>query len=281
MPTTVHYIDVGQGNMTLILTASGHRVLYDCNLTSENEARSLDYLGRALAGGQYINMFVNSHRDADHMRGVKTIHRHFPILSVLDTGVVGTSPDCDEYRDYMDLRRTVGYTVAQAGTLHTYGATVLRTMNAASPALADDANAQSIVLKVENRGTGIASALLTGDSDALVWKGAILPLYGDAVRSSVLLGSHHGSLAFFDDPANEQHYYLDHLKKIAPVLTVVSVGPNVYGHPEPKALELYLNNSSGTTLGVAGVRLLRTDQVGNIRLDLYDDGSWWIRWGVS
>jgi hypothetical protein len=25
-----------------------------------------------------------------------------------DTGVIGTTPDCDEYEEYMDLRRTVG-----------------------------------------------------------------------------------------------------------------------------------------------------------------------------
>lgn len=278
--TTVHFINVGHGNMTLILTASRHQILYDCNLTSENEGEVLGYLSRAMAGARYINTFVNSHRDADHMRGVKTIHQHFPILSVLDSGVVGTSPDCDEYRDYMDLRRTVGYDVAKAWTYYTYGATVIRTMNGANAALADDANAQSIVLKVENRGTGTASALLTGDSDASVWKNSILPMYGDEVHSSVLLGSHHGSLTFFDDPANERYYYIDHLKRIAPTLTVLSVGPNVHGHPEPKALDFYRSNSSGTTAGVTGLRLLRTDEVGNMRLDLHDDGSWWIQWNV-
>jgi competence protein ComEC len=74
MTTTVHLINVGQGNMTLVRAADGTTLLYDCNVTDENEQRVLSYLFNALGSGAPIDYFVNSHRDADHMRGVKKIH---------------------------------------------------------------------------------------------------------------------------------------------------------------------------------------------------------------
>jgi beta-lactamase superfamily II metal-dependent hydrolase len=111
MPTTVHFMNVGQGNMVLCQLDDGKRLFYDCNVTSENASDVLAYLGRVIGLGTPIDIFVKSHRDADHMRGVKRVHARFPIKKVGDSGVTGNTPDSTEYREYMDLRRTVGYVV--------------------------------------------------------------------------------------------------------------------------------------------------------------------------
>src|SRR5260370_39032466 len=138
MGTVVHFIDVGQGNMTLVRTASGKRILCDCNVTDENENPVLTCLRRALSGNSEIDIFVNSHRDADHMRGVKKVHQSFPIREIWDSGATGSTPDCTEYCDYMDLRRRVGYRVVQAGKYFDYGVTRLLTLNAANSQFAAD-----------------------------------------------------------------------------------------------------------------------------------------------
>ena len=46
MSTSLHFVDVGQGNMTLILLPNGQVLLYDCNVTNDNADSVLGYLGR-------------------------------------------------------------------------------------------------------------------------------------------------------------------------------------------------------------------------------------------
>jgi beta-lactamase superfamily II metal-dependent hydrolase len=93
MPTEVHFMNVGQGNMTLLKLANGKVQLYDCNVTNDNEADVLRYLGKHIGNGTKIDVFICSHRDADHMRGIKKIHAKFPVQHVWDSGAVGTTPD--------------------------------------------------------------------------------------------------------------------------------------------------------------------------------------------
>ena len=90
-------------------------------------------------------------------------------------------------------------------------------------------------------------------------------------RSSLLLGSHHGSITFFDDPADEAYYYTAHMKAISPAMTIISVGDNAHGHPDKKAVELYEKYSSGSD---KGNKVCRTDKDGTIRVTLKDDGGW-------
>src|SRR3972149_6338711 len=97
MPTIVHFIDVGQGNMTLLQLADGTIMLYDCNVTEDNAERVLAYLAKVLPR-HAIDIFVNSHRDADHMRGIRRIHRVYPVGKVWDSGGTGDTPDSPEYR---------------------------------------------------------------------------------------------------------------------------------------------------------------------------------------
>ena len=42
MPTIIHFIDVGQGNMVLIEVESRRSFVFDCNITADNEDRVLD-----------------------------------------------------------------------------------------------------------------------------------------------------------------------------------------------------------------------------------------------
>lgn len=97
LSTIVHFVNVGQGNMTLIQLDDGKVYLYDCNVTEENEDGVLSYVSGQIGVGAEIDVFVCSHRDADHVRGIKKIHGEFPIQHIWDTGVVGTTSDNEEY----------------------------------------------------------------------------------------------------------------------------------------------------------------------------------------
>lgn len=275
MPTVLHFINVGQGNMTFIQADNGKRILYDCNVTNENEDRVLRYLGSLIEWSSKIDIFVNSHRDADHMRGIKKVHKYFPIQKIWDSGVTGGTTDSPEYKDYMDLRRRVGFLEVERLKKWTFGKTVLRVMNSKNDDLPDDPNSQSIVIKVQHsdsNGNYISGVMLTGDTDAETWKYSIQNNYSKSdLSSDLLLASHHGSISFFDDEKDSQYYYTNHVSSISPALTIISVGDNPHGHPDEKAIELYEKYSTGSN---KGNKIKRTDEDGTMKLILKDDGGW-------
>jgi beta-lactamase superfamily II metal-dependent hydrolase len=272
----VHFVDVGQGNMTLVEMPDGTIFLYDCNVTDENGDRVLGYLRTALYGRR-IAFFVNSHREADHMRGIKRIIREFPIPIICDNGESGGTTDCTEYKEYMEVRRNAQRFTVSLGQVWPHGSARVRVFNAANALLAQDPNAQSIVLKIENlnpaTGAVANSVMLTGDSDAAAWEKWIVPVHRADLASTILLASHHGAATFFTRADGTR--YTAHLAAIKPVTTVISVGDNTYGHPDPAAIRAYDAASTGSD---DGIKIVRTDQSGSIRLVLNDDSSWRMTW---
>lgn len=264
----IHFINVGCGNMTLLLYPNGTTHLYDCNLTEDNKKDTIAYLKKAMGQRRGFNAFVCSHRDADHMRGIKIVHEAFPVAAIWDADVPGTSTDTSEYLEYMGLRRKLPSKVIEARTYQDIGEVVVRWMNSKDDRFSD-ANDQSIVMKLEYKGN---SALLAGDTSYRPWKEAILPHYSaEKLKASIFLAPHHGSLTFFDDPSDEKNYYTEHIRKITPAMTIVSVGPNVHDLPDKKAMELYEKHSTGSS---QGNKVFTTEEKGNMKLVLKADGGW-------
>ena len=166
MTTTVHFMDVGQGNMVLDQCASGTNFVVDCNITEENKDSVLGYVAEQIGSSRQLHAFICTHRDADHMRGVRTLHNRFPIQEVWDSGYPGTSTDTDEYNAYMRLRNDVGSRIIEKQTKYDYGRTRLRFLSAKDDRLPNNANDQGLVLKVEQRNPDMsrvmASTILTG-----------------------------------------------------------------------------------------------------------------------
>lgn len=248
--------------MVVVVFSDNQVLVYDCNIHDDNEKIVLNYLANIIPKNS-IDVFVNSHRDADHMRGVKRLHNKFPIRTLWDSGVVGNN-EAPEYRDYMDFRRNVGNVHEVTPGQHWKDGKV-KVLNGKRDK--SDANSQSIVLHISNG----SSAILAGDTDAKVWRDYIIPESSAKIKSDILLGSHHGSITFFDDPRDEKNYYIEHVKKINPAMTIISVGENPHGHPDDKALELYEKYSRGSD---KGNKVFRTDINGNMKLLLKDDGGW-------
>ena len=276
MATIIHFVDVGQGNMVLIETDDGRKLVFDCNVKEDNEARVLNYIAEQIGEGNALHAFICSHRDADHVRGVKKLHARFPIQEVWDSDYPGTTTDSAEYREYMELRRRVGSNEIKKQTRKDFGRTRLRYMSAKDERLPDNANAQGIVIKAEQRDGGmnrvLGSAMLPADSDAATWRYGIMVDYGvPDVSSDILMAAHHGSISFFDDPRDDGHYYTKHLVAIAPAMTIISVGPNSHGHPNKNALQFYRKDSTGSD---KGNKVHRTDEKGTMKLTLKSEGGW-------
>ena len=274
MSTIVHFIDVGQGNMVLVECANGVNLVVDCNITEDNKDRVLNYVADQIGGQGRLRAFVCTHRDADHMRGVRTLHDRFPIQEVWDSDYPGTSTDSDEYKAYMRLRRSIGVYVVEKKRRRNFGRTRLRFLSAKDSRLPGDANDQGIVLKVEqltsDKSAAQSSTILTGDGSFATWKDGILKDYSaQELSSDILMAAHHGSLDFFDDPSSRQ-YFVKHIEAIKPAMSLVSVGPNSYGHPDETALRLYRQHSSGSN---KGNKVYRTDRQHTMKLTLKAGGG--------
>ena len=276
MTTTVHFMDVGQGHMSLVECANGANFVVDCNITEDNKERVLKYLADGIGRGSSLDAFICTHRDADHMRGARILHDAFPLKQIWDSDYPGTSTDTPEYKSYMQLRRDVGAKIIEKKTYRDFGRTRFRYLSAKDSRLPKEANEQGIVLKVEQRTVDLStvqsSTMLTGDGGASKWKYGIMVDYSASdVSCSILLAAHHGSITFFDDPADEKHYYTSHIAAIKPEMVVVSVGDNPYGHPDSKALELYRKYATGAS---NGRKIFRTDQQHTMKLTLKSSGGW-------
>lgn len=266
--TIIHFVNVGQGNMQVIIFPDNYVIVYDCNITEENEKDVFGYLERIMPK-KNIDFFVNSHREADHMSGIKRLNEKYPIKELLDTEV-SANTETPEYKEYMEFRRTLGSNVYVAKPYqHFVAKPCVKILNGARDGL-NDPNTQSIVLHIDYNGS---SVLLTGDTDAQTWKDFIIPEQGDKVKANVLLASHHGSIKFFGNPSNNNHY-TGHLDKIKPQFTIISVGEgNPHGHPDSVAVAYYERYTSGSN---QGDKIFTTQKHGNIKLELIGNGSWKI-----
>jgi len=263
---TFYFLNIGQGNMAIGIFPDGKILAYDCNITTENEAAVFAYLKKIMPKNS-IDVFVNSHRDADHMRGIKKLHAKYPITSLFDSGVSGNI-DTPEYTEYMDFRRNITdkyeVTPNQWWTAHTN----VKIINGKREDL-DDPNSQSIVLHIDHNGS---SLLLAGDTSATTWRDYIIPELGTAVRSMVLFASHHGSHTFFNEDRDNDEDYTQHLALINPAIAIISVSDtNPHGHPDPDAITHYENHCYGTVN--TKQKIFRTDLHGNMKLELNGDGT--------
>ncbi len=95
----------------------------------------------------------------------------------------------------------------------------------------DNSNNCSIVLKIEGIGPEGFAYLVTGDTENTRWD-RIVELFDDALGADVLAAPHHGS-------KNAAHPGM--ALAVMPNTVLISAGVyNQYGHPDQKAVELYL-----------------------------------------
>jgi len=274
-----HLLGVDEGLMMLIVFPNNKVMLYDCNVTADNEDSIISYLKSVIPivhnpntnlNEQPIHVFANSHRDEDHYRGLKKVNAQFPIQSIWDSGQSGDSTASDDYQYYMGLRLRLkaknennlkvptpsDIPIASFNGVEIYcfaseehysasfgnGQTVLKHA-------AKVQHTNSMVLQVKY---GNIALLLTGDSDWKSWKEKIIPNFKSKVKSNILIASHHGSRSFFTDEANDHidilknpdTTYMESIDLISPDITLISCGKyDTYHHPNIEALKIYKKKS--------------------------------------
>ena len=275
-------VNCGSGLTHLIIFPDNTVMLYDCNLVDDSEKTArgkkeiLALFSKVIPYKydtdfnkvQLIDIFVNSHRDTDHLRGLREVNKSFPIQSIWDSGQTGENTDNPEYQYYMRLRRkliaknsaNVLVPVPSKAVFKEYGDASVYVLSDAKDFVnttetfmmegADKiqhTNCMVLLLKYAGR-----KVLLTGDSDWKVWKENIVPNFRNAVVSfkntDILIASHHGSKSFFtceeeiDEIKHPQTTYIDAIRLIKPKITLISCAEYEYKDyhlPNTEAMELY------------------------------------------
>lgn len=246
-PVSVHFLDVGQGDSTLILSGD-NAVLIDGGEREQSDA-ILAYLHDL--GVKKLDCVVATHPHSDHIGGLVGVLEEIPVATVLLPRL--SEENTPTTRVYEDLLRAISASGAKVfaavpGDEYNYG---LIQYTVLSPAVQDgNLNNMSVVLRMEYEKV---SFLFMGDAEKTAEYKILeseMPLAAEVIK----LG-HHGSSTSSGEVF---------LERVNPQYAVISCGKNnTYGHPHDEILK---------RCSALGVPIYRTDENGNIVFGVNENG---------
>lgn len=232
----VHFIDIGQGDSTLI-TCDGHAMLIDGGNNGKGTAVQL-YLTKM--GIEALDYVIGTHPDADHIGGLDVILYKFPTGKVI---LPDYEKDTKTYKEVIDVLDEKNYkiTLPVPGDTYSLGEATF-TIIAPNRKYGDNANDYSVGILLEH---GDSRFVLTGDaeedSEADILKNEL------DISADVYKVSHHGSKTATTDAF---------LEAVNPKYAVISCGEgNTYGHPHAEVMNKLMER---------GIPIYRTDEQGTI-----------------
>lgn len=231
----VHYIDVGQGDCSLII-CDGHAMLIDGGEASES---SKVYAYLKAHEISYLDYIVATHAHSDHIGGLSGALNYATVGTAYCPVTSYDSKTFDSFVKYLG-KQGVSITVPVAGDVFTLGTASVQILGPQRSY--DDPNDTSIVLKVTY---GETSFLFTGDAERTAEADILEASYD--LSATVLKVGHHGS-----DTSTSYPF----LREIMPEYAVIQVGKdNSFGHPAEDTM---------SRLRDANVKVYRTDMQGDV-----------------
>ena len=269
----IHFLDVGQGDSTLIEFPDGKVMLVDGGNGENQTATKLMRYLNALSI-KTIDYLVVSHADSDHCGGLDVVVKNKRILNAYLPNVVASVNK--EYAELYsallkekcarvfssretNLSVTEGYPY-QLSFLYPYSESL-----EAEAEKEEDNNASSSVIWLDYQGV---SALLTGDApletETLLMRDDKLGLFKnrdvDLTSTEILKVAHHGSASSTG---------AEFLQYLNVTTAVISCGKNnEYRHPSEATL---------TRLQQKNVNVYRTDEQGNILVSVKKSGEMTVK----
>ena len=226
---TVLFVDVEQGDATVVIADDGTTMLIDGGKTTKLLAARLQALKL-----QQLDVVVATHADADHIGGLKAAFDAFDVGTVYWNG---STKDTTLFDNFLQDAKDEGaqLLIPKRGDKFKLGTLPVEVVHPGT--ISGNHNEDSVVLMT---GCSGAWVLLTGDAEAEA-EDEMLKKYGVS-DVDVLKVGHHGSKSSTTQP------FLDALK---PKDAVISAGrKNIYGHPDNSVVE---------RLKAAGAKVQLTD----------------------
>ncbi|MBS5673439.1 MAG: MBL fold metallo-hydrolase [Lachnospiraceae bacterium] len=233
----VHYIDVGQGDATLIKCGS-HAMLIDGGNNNKGTTVQL-YLKKQ--GVESLDYVIGTHPDADHIGGLDVIVYKYNCEKVI---MPDYEKDTRTYQELVDVihDKNMKITYPVVGEQYALGEAEFTIIAPNSNSYGGNANDYSVAILLEY---GKNRFLFTGDAEEA--SETEMLSNGIELSADVYKVAHHGSRS-----ASTQEF----LNAVRPKYAVISCGEeNSYGHPHAEVLN---------RLRSMGVEVFRTDEQGSI-----------------
>lgn len=246
-PVEIFFLDVGQGDASLLKLKSGHRVLIDGGPDSGlvgnlDEAMAQDY--------KYLDLVAVSHPERDHFAGMNYLLDYYDVGAFLYSGrePVESETEWQALKTKLKAKNIPILALVQKDFIK-IGSDEIEVISPGPDFWqSGELNDTSLVLWLKTDG---ARALFVGDIGESVER-AILS-QGN-VFADILKVGHHGSKYSSSE---------GFLAQVKPLVSVISVGArNNYGHPSPLAINRLKDEKSN---------VFRTDQSGTIRINLAEN----------
>ena len=236
------FLDVGQGDGTLIFLDAKTQMLVDCGPSRavlQGLGRQMPFFDRT------IEYLVVTHPDLDHYLGCMDVLARYRVERVWWTG-----RDNANDAQWPVFKENVAREGAEVHLIdraerQDVGETVIEIFYPDHPVANEktDDNNTSIVMRVQH---GELSLLLTGDAEEEL-EHHLVQEYGARLHAKILKAGHHGS-----NSSSGQEF----LDAVSPDMAVFSAGKNnKYGHPAERVLR---------RLERAGAAIRRTDVEGDV-----------------
>ena len=185
----IYFIDVGQGDSTLILTPTNKKILIDSGGAETGsfdvgKSTLLPYLlDRGITTLDYICI---SHFDSDHCDGFKYLLENMKIKNIILSKQYESTSNFEEIMELATKKR-INIIKVEAGDILQIDKFVKFKIFSPKKELIDDINDNSIVMKLEYNNF---SSLFTGDISQEI-EGRLVKEYRSALKSTVLKVAHH------------------------------------------------------------------------------------------
>ena len=260
----INFIDVGQGDSTLIRTETNKVILIDSG--GSTASSSFDVGNKVLLPYlldrriKKIDFIIVSHFDADHCQAFETVIDNINVRKVV---VCKQLMITQEYLNIINKckKKNIKIIVVERGDkLKIDKRTEFEILHPGERFLDDGKgglNANAIVCKMNyklNNGK-IFSILFTGDIEVEAEK-ELEQVYGKKLKADILKVAHHGSKT-----SSREKF----IKLVSPKIALIGVGENnKFGHPADITLE---------RLEKENVKVYRADQMGEISITINKNGE--------
>lgn len=252
----IYFIDVGQGDSTLIITPYGKCILIDGGGSKDNskfdigESILVPYLlDRGIMKLDYIMI---SHFDADHCNGLINVLERIKVNNVI---ISNQSEVSEEYKNIMKIIKEKNinvYIIKKGDKINLDKDIYIDILYPKTNLNFDDLNNNSIVAKFVYKSF---SMLLTGDIEKEAEE-LILQESKEKLESTIIKIAHHGSKT-----SSSKEF----IEAVNSKVALIGVGKNnKFGHPSDSVLQT-LNNFE--------IKVYRTDLVGEIEIKVNNNGK--------
>ena len=235
----LHFIDVGQGDSSLIITPKGKTILIDAG----DEAHAKKVLSYVREQGiEKLDLVVATHPDADHIGGMDKVIKNFDIDVFAMPDVSAKTNQYKQIQRELKAKKMKATRLYQGDEVQIDDDIDFEILSPVKGKKYDDTNEYSIVTKIMYKDT---SFILMGDA-TMENEVDIINNVPD-IDIDVLKLGHHGSSTSSSD------YFIT---KTSPNIAIISCGKNnKYGHPHQEVMRVLKKH---------GVTPYRTDEMGDI-----------------